>query len=123
MKNSFTKLLLTIALATSVFTLFSCKKEASEEPSFFDPGIDGVAVAPLPPIDEAMAKVSLNDLDAVPSHRYTGSTDEPRVAAPDSDDEADSDLFEGDETEMAEEEEDDFSFESDDFDSDDANSI
>ena len=119
MKIFYAKPWLVIILATSVLAMLSCKKEASEKPSFFDPAISGIAVAPLPPIDEAMAQVSLDDLDAVPSHRYTGSLSEPRAA------EDTSETLDSSETEMADDEETfDFSFDdSDDFDSDDANSL
>ena len=114
-----------IILATGVLAMLSCKKEASEKPSYFEPGINGVAVAPLPPIDAAMAQVSLDDLDAVPSHRYTGSLNEPHAAEASLIDEATSEMISSGETEMADDEETfDFSFDdSDDFDSDDANSL
>ena len=51
----------------------SCKKNATETPRRFDPAVDAIAVAPLPPIDESMSQVSLDELDTVPSHRNTAT--------------------------------------------------
>lgn len=123
MNSSFGKFILVVALALGVCALVSCKKEASERPERFESGVHGVAVQPLPPIDEAMANVSLDDLDAVPSHRSTGLADDSYVPAEAT---RSSDEFDGEDAgdvDADEEIADDFSFGGDDFDDDDANSF
>lgn len=74
MKNRWNHMCLACVLAMLALAAVSCEKNSSDAPKRFEPGIDGVAVAPLPPIDESMAQVSLNDLDAVPSHRDTSTS-------------------------------------------------
>lgn len=132
MNKSFSNFFLVTALAAGACLLVSCKKEVSERPQHFEAGVDGVAVQPLPPIDEEMAKLSLDDLGAVPSHRSTGSADDSYVPASatssrdEFDDEDTATTVSDDEDEMSDDAPVSFDsddFDSDDFDSDDANSF
>jgi hypothetical protein len=125
MKISFARRFLAILVLICLLITTSCKKEASEKPRFFDPVIDGIAVVPLPPIDPEMADISLDNLeDAIPSHRYIGSAEEPLAV------QVDIEMAEsGDESEEGDEEYDfeessDFDFDDEsEFDNDDANSL
>ena len=117
MKISYTKLYPAFVIIVAVSTLLSCRKEAEPHPQTFEPGINGVAVAPLPPIDESMAQVSLDDLGAVPNYRSTGTISDVLAPAPAAADESTGGGM-ADEGESTPADTYDFS-----FDSDDANSF
>ena len=73
------QILMATLMIMTVMVVYSCKKEVSENPTVFDPAVDGIAVLPVPDIDIRMAQRDAS----VPSYRNTAAFEGQIVRTPD----------------------------------------